>query len=241
VAFAVIDGPRVALVTGATSGIGEGVAQRLLADGWHVVSASRGDGENAPLGSVHIQTDVSDEAAVTALAEQIDARFGRLDLVVNNSGIGPQIPHPDLAAATPALWQEILGVNLFGPWRVIVAVEPLLRRSGGAHIVNVSSLAGVAVLGSSVPYAVSKAGLIHLTKLLAKALAPAIRVNSVAPGWIDTPRNEGWPQRDSIRDELVPLRRLGTPADIADAVIALQNMTYVTGEVICVDGGMHLS
>ena len=232
--------PPVALVTGATSGIGQGVASELIRRGWHVVSASRRGSSEALLGSLHVPTDVADSESVRDLVAVIARTYGRLDLVVNNSGTGPQIPHADLDGATPALWDEILGVNLLGPWHIISASRPLLVASDRAHVVNVTSLAGFSARGSSIPYSVSKAGLGHLTRLLAKALSPQVRVNSIAPGWIDSPRNADWPGREDVRDHQVPLRRLGQPSDIADAVIALDHMTYVTGEIICVDGGMHL-
>lgn len=229
----------VALVTGATSGIGHGIAAHLADIGWSVVSASRGPGDGAPPAATHIRADVGDDASVRALADQIGRAFGRLDLVVNNSGTGPQIPHEDLEAAAPGVWQDILGVNLLGPWRIIAATRELLARSDQGHVVNIASIAGIGPRGSSIPYSVSKAGLIHLTKLLARALAPQIRVNAIAPGWIDSPRNLDWPIREQIR-EAVPLRRLGAPTDVAVVIECLQRMTYVTGETICVDGGLHL-
>jgi ketoreductase RED2 len=230
---------RAALVTGGTSGIGQGIAAALVAEGWEVVVTSRGTADGAPPGSLHVAADVSDPDAVSHLLQEVDQQLGRLDLLVNNAGIGPQIPHDDLDAATPEIWQQILGVNLLGPWHVIARGRRLLEQSGRGHVVNVSSIAGLSALGSSIPYAVSKAGLIHLTRLLARALAPAIRVNAVAPGWIDTPRNATWPGREAML-ERIPLKVHGQPSDIADAVIGLDRMAYVTGEVICLDGGMHL-
>jgi ketoreductase RED2 len=232
-------GSRVALVTGGTSGIGHGVAGALVADGWSVFVTSRSDGAGAPEGCRHITADVSDPDAVAHAIDVVRADFDSLELVVNNAGVGPRIPHADLDAATPELWQEILDVNLVGPWHVVARARPLLDASGVGHVVNVSSVAAISARGSSIPYSVSKAGLLHLTRLLARALAPAIRVNAVAPGWIDSPRNATWPARDAVLKE-IPLRVHGKPSDIADAVLGLHRMAYVTGEVICVDGGMHL-
>ncbi|MCU1614590.1 MAG: putative short-chain dehydrogenase [Frankiales bacterium] len=232
-------GERVALVTGGTSGIGQGVARGLVEEGWRVVVTSRRSGEGAPGGTRYVAADVSDRDAVAHLIDVIREDVGRLDLVVNNAGVGPQIPHADLDAATPELWQEILGVNLLGPWHVVVSARRLLEQSGRGHVVNIASIAAVSARGSSIPYSVSKAGLAHLTRLLARSLAPTIRVNAIAPGWIDSPRNAAWPGRDTTLEQ-IPLRVHGRPADVADAVLGLDRMGYVTGELICVDGGLHL-
>jgi ketoreductase RED2 len=227
-------------VTGGTSGIGQGIARLLVEEGWRVVVTSRSGPEGTPDGAVHVASDVSDRAAVDTLVSVVGERLGRLDLLINNAGIGPRIPHDDLDAADDEVWSSILGINLLGPWHLVAAARPLLAESGRGHVVNVSSVAGISPLGSSIPYSVSKAGLLHLTRLLARALAPSIRVNAVAPGWIDSPRNVDWPARQAMLDQ-IPLRIHGQPVDVATAVLGLDRMTYVTGETICVDGGMHIS
>jgi ketoreductase RED2 len=131
-------------------------------------------------------------------------------------------------------------VNVLGTWNVIQAAAPHLRAGGDGVIINVTSLAGVRPVGSSIPYAVSKAALNHLTVLLANALGPDIRVNAVAPGLIDTPWTADWDVlRETVR-EAAPLRRTGTPADVADACVALVDAKYTTGQVLVVDGGMAL-
>jgi ketoreductase RED2 len=131
-------------------------------------------------------------------------------------------------------------VNVIGTWQVTVAAVPHLRSSEDGVVVNVSSIAGHAATGSSIPYAASKAAVSHLTVLLANALAPKVRVNAVAPGLVDTPWTADW---DVVREFVrahAPLQRVGTPDDIAYVVLALVGASYVTGEVVLVDGGMHL-
>jgi ketoreductase RED2 len=236
----------VALVTGSTSGIGLGIATRLLADGMVVVFNSRGGGDLSPArghgaSATYLAADVADPADAEALVAAVESRFGRLDLLVNNAAVGPTIPHRDLASATPEVWDAVLGVNLLGPWHVIRAAVPILQQSSRAHVVNIASIAGVQVRGSSVPYATSKAALVHLTKLLARALSPGIRVNAVAPGWIDTPRSAGYPVDKEALLSSIPLHRTGSPAEVAAAVVALDSLSYVTGDVLMVDGGLHLT
>jgi ketoreductase RED2 len=183
---------------------------------------------------------VADPASATQLVAATVERYGRLDIVVNNAGTTAVIPHHDLAAATTAIWERILAVNVLGTWSVIQAAVPHLRSTGEGVILNITSLAGVRPVGSSIPYAVSKAALNHLTVLLANALGPEIRVNAVAPGLIDTPWTADWDVvRDAVR-QTAPLRRSGKPEDVADACVALIGARYATGQVLVVDGGMAL-
>ena len=129
---------------------------------------------------------------------------------------------------------------MLGPWNVIQAAAPHLRATGDGVILNITSLAGVRPVGSSIPYAVSKAALNHLTVLLANALGPEIRVHAVAPGLIDTPWTADWDAvREAVR-EAAPLRRSGTPEDVADACVGLVDARYATGQVLVVDGGLAL-
>ncbi|MER7518806.1 SDR family NAD(P)-dependent oxidoreductase [Streptomyces sp. NPDC126499] len=239
---------RVALVTGSSSGIGAAVARRLAAAGYRVavnsarsVEAGRKLAAELP-GAHYIQADVSDEAQAGRLVEETVARFGRLDLLVNSAGTTRFIPHDDFAAASPDVWRRLYDVNVIGVWQTVTAAVPHLRRTGGA-IVNISSQAGVRPGGSSIPYAVTKAAVNHLTKLLAKTLGPEVRVNAVAPGLIDTPWFDGVEGADAAKEHVasvVPLRRVGRPEDIAEAVHDLANASYITGEVLLVDGGGHL-
>ena len=171
--------------------------------------------------------------------EGVLARYGRLDVLVNNAGTTQVIAHPDLAAATPEIWRQLYDLNVIAPFVLVTAAEQALREAQGC-VVNISSLAGVRPTGSSIPYAASKAALNHTTRLLAKALGPAVRVNAVAPGLVDTPWTQDWDEVRSLVRSMAPLRRSATPDDVAEVVLGLIRSTYVTGEVVVVDGGLGL-
>jgi len=244
VAVARLDG-RVALVTGSSSGIGAAIARRLAAEGASVVvnSTSSVDAGRAladEIGGTYLRADVSDDASARALVAGTVQRHGRLDVLVNSAGTTVEIPHTDLEAVTDEVWWRILDVNVLGAWHVIRAAAPHLRATNDGVVVNISSRAGSRPVGSSIPYAVSKAALNHLTALLAAALGPAIRVNAVAPGLITTPWSEGWSAFHERVEADAPLRRVGQPEDVADAVMGMVDARYATGQVLVVDGGMHL-
>jgi NAD(P)-dependent dehydrogenase (short-subunit alcohol dehydrogenase family) len=238
----------VALITGATSGIGAAIARRLAADGYAVVLHSRSSAEAGRAMAVgmanafYVQADIADEAARVRLIDQAAAQWGRLDVLVNNAGISRVIPHGDLVAATPAIWRELHEVNVIAPWHLITLAEPHLRRSDASPcIVNIASHAGVRPKGASIPYAVSKAGLVHMTKLLAVSLAPAIRVNAIAPGLVDTPMTADWAAAQTLWREQAPMRRAALPEDIADVAAMLVASKYITGEIVMADGGLNLT
>ena len=237
---------RVALVTGSSSGIGEAVARSLAGEGARVVvnsssSVAAGEAVAASLPeAVYIQADVGSDAGAGRLVAAAAERWGHLDIVVNNAGTTVRIPHGDLDAATDEVWERILRTNLMGTWWVSRAAVPHLRAAGGGCIVNITSLAGVRPSGSSVPYAVSKAAINHLTLLMARSLGPEVRVNAVAPGLIRTPWTEDWEDLHTAVAGLAPLRRSGEPADVAALVVALARAEYTTGEVVLVDGGLNL-
>jgi ketoreductase RED2 len=191
-------------------------------------------------GGLYLQADVGrpDEAAAL-VARTVDA-CGRLDCVVNNAGTSRKIPHRDLAGVQREDWQSVLDVNLLALWEVSRAAAEPLRESGDGSIVNVTSLAGVIVGGSSIPYAVSKAAANHLTLLLARALAPSVRVNAVAPGMTETPWTGEWHQEREKAAKASPRGRIGTAPEVADAILCLASLSHVTGEVLMVDGGTHL-
>ncbi|PYC83780.1 polyketide synthase [Streptomyces tateyamensis] len=236
----------VALVTGSSSGIGEAVARRLAAAGYRVVvnsarSVAAGQAVAAELpGAVYLQGDVADPQQARELVERTVEQLGRLDLLVNNAGTTRIIPHGDLAAADGEVWREILDVNVIGTWQVTTAAVPHLEATGQGAIVNISSIAGCRPAGSSVPYAVSKAAINHMTRLLAASLGPAVRVNAVAPGLIDTPWTADFTEPRKWVSTQAPLQRVGTTEDVAEAVLALARAAYTTGEVLLVDGGTHL-
>jgi ketoreductase RED2 len=190
--------------------------------------------------AVYVQADVASPEGPARLAAAAVDRWGRLDVLVNNAGTTEVIPHPDLEAASLDVWRRIFEVNVFGTWAVTVACVPALRASSGA-IVNITSIAGLRPTGSSIPYAASKAALNHQGALLAKVLGPEIRVNSVAPGLIDTPWTKDWDAVRSVVRERSPLRRSGRPEDVAEVVVELAAARYVTGQVVAVDGGFTLA
>ena len=235
--------PPVALVTGSSSGIGAQVARRLAKDGYDVVvnsrSAEAGRAVADEVGGTYVQADVADENQARGLVEEVASRFGRLDVLVNNAGTTERIAHANLPAATPDVWRRLYDVNVVAPFVLVTAAEQLLRESQGC-VVNVSSLAGVQPTGSSIPYAASKAALNHTTRLLAKALGPDVRVNAVAPGLVATPWTQDWDDLHQLVAAMAPLRRVATPDDVAEAVLGLVRATYVTGEVLVVDGGLGL-
>ncbi|HUZ42475.1 MAG TPA: SDR family oxidoreductase [Acidimicrobiales bacterium] len=237
---------RVVLVTGSTSGIGEATALRFANCGDMVVFNSRSSvdtGERlaaATPDSMYVQGDVAKSDDCVRLIAAVLARYGRLDVLINNAGTTRVIPHADLKAASLDVWREIFEVNVFGTWSLCIEAMDSLRASHGA-IVNVSSLAGVRPTGSSIPYAASKAAVNHMTALLAKVVGPDVRVNAVAPGLIDTPWTQDWDTVRGFVDTVAPLKRSGKPEDIAEVIEALASSTYVTGQVVVIDGGLGLA
>jgi ketoreductase RED2 len=237
---------RVMIVTGSSSGIGEATARAFDTEGAHVVvnsssSVEAGEKVAASLArGLYVQADVSDPDASAALVDAAVERFGRLDVLVNNAGITQVIPHHDLDAVTDELFRRILEVNVLGAFRLTRLALPHLRAAGDASVVNVTSVAGVRPTGSSVPYAVSKAALNHLTALLANVTGPEVRVNAVAPGLVRTPWTAAWgPVHDSM-SQRAPLARSGEPGDIATAIVDVAASPYLTGQVVVVDGGLSL-
>lgn len=243
---------KVALVTGGGVGTGRAVAIELAKHGCRVgvnYSRSRDEAEATAaeiraLGSeaITLAADVADDAAVRAMTERALLELGRLDVLVNNAGVTSFIAHADLEGVKEEDWNKILSVNLKGPFYAVRAATPALRAARGA-IVNVSSVAGVSGIGSSIPYCASKAALNIMTVALARALAPEIRVNAVAPGFIDT---RWWKDRDGYEavkhfaTERTPLKKVCQPGDVADVVLGLLRSDLVTGQVVVVDGGMTL-
>lgn len=237
---------RVALVTGSASGIGAAVARALDGAGMRVVVNSRKSVDagravaDELTNGAYIQADVADPEQARELVAQAVDRWGRLDVLVNNAGTTAWIPHRDLDAVTDEVWHTILDTNVIGTWNVTRAAVPALRESPDGSVVIIGSLSGVRPGGSSIPYAVSKAAVHHMAKLLAAVLGPEVRVNAVAPGLIETPWTAHWEEaRENVRAN-APLRRSGDPAEIAESVLGLVRSTYVTGDVLVADGGLQL-
>lgn len=236
----------VVIVTGSSSGIGEAIARRLSALGASVVvnsaaSVAAGEklaralGENA----IYVQADISDKAAGERLIAAAIARFGKLDILVNNAGWTTVVPHHDLEALTDDIFARTFDVNVKGTWLLTKAAMPHLTKSDDGCVINITSVAGVRPMGSSIAYAMSKAALNHMTLLLAKSCGP-VRVNAVAPGLVATPWTKDWQaQHDSVKTT-APLRRSATPDDCVEAVLGLLRTRYATGQILVVDGGLTL-
>jgi len=244
---------RVAVVTGGTGGIGLAICRRLADAGANVVVGYNSSQEAAQalahsLPAVHgghaaMQAPVTDTAGLRALATAIELRFGACDLLVNCAGTTRFVPHADLDALDDALIDQILATNVRGPFATIRAMLPLLRKSPAALVVNISSIAAVTANGSNVMYCASKAAVDNMTKSLARALAPVVRVISVAPGLVDTDFVRGLDDRWRAEQvERTPLRALALPDQVAGAVIAAATqLTFTTGAILPVDGGRPLS
>jgi ketoreductase RED2 len=237
---------QVVLVTGSSSGIGEAAARHFAAEGATVVvnsssSVAAGEAVAASLPSAsYIQADVADEDDCRRLLDTTIERHGRLDVLVNNAGTTEVIPHADLDAATVDVFRKIFDVNVFGTWALTRLAMPTLRADGGGAVVTVTSLAGVRPTGSSIPYAMSKAALNHMTALLANVVGPDVRVNAVAPGLVRTPWTRDWGPLHDAMTTRNPLQRSAEPDDIASVIVDVAASAYMTGQVVVVDGGLGL-
>jgi NAD(P)-dependent dehydrogenase (short-subunit alcohol dehydrogenase family) len=242
-----LDG-QVAVVTGAAKRIGRSVALRLAAEGAAVVvnyATSKTDAEGvvreiASKGAraIAVQGDVTRRADVKKLMAATEGEFGRIDILVNNAGMFFPAKFEEL---TEEQWDRIMNVNLKSQYLCAQEAAPAMKKRGRGRIVNLASLGGLLAWPAYTHYCVSKAGVIMLTRCLARALAPEILVNSVAPGTIEFPGDE-IRQAEHMKDyiEQVPLHRTGRGEDIAEAVAYLVKSDFVTGQTIAVDGGRML-
>ncbi len=237
---------RVAIVTGSSSGIGEQIARRLSALGASVIvnsSSSVADGrkvaESLETQSLYVQADISDKRAAVNLIDTTINRFGKLDILINNAGWTTLIPHHDLDALTDEIFEKTFDVNVFGTWWLTKAAMPFLKSSADGNVVNITSVAGLRPIGSSIAYAMTKAALNHMTLLLAKSCSP-VRVNAVAPGLVKTPWTQDWQNQHDNVASVAPLHRSATPDDCAEAVIGLIRNKYATGQILAIDGGLSL-
>src|SRR5580698_580842 len=238
---------KIALVTGSATGAGRAIALRFAKHGFGVVvNYSRSEAEarqtledvkKLGVPAILCKATVSDDAQVRAMVEQCRLELGGLDVLVNNAGTTHFVPHTDLDALTDPIWDEIFQVNLKGAFYACRAAMPLLRQRRGS-IVNISSVAGLQGHGSSIPYSASKAAMNCMTQSLARAFAPEVRVNAVAPGPILTRWLEGHMDHVEMAIAQTPLKRAASPDDVADVVFFLAaGTTLMTGQVVVVDGG----
>jgi len=240
----------VALVTGGNGGLGQRICHALAAEGANIAvvyakSQEQATGVARDLTSRHqidaaaFACDIVDAAAIERLIGDVEKRFGRIDILVNDAAYNKSIPFPDLDGLTPELWDTILAVNLTGPMRLTKAIAPVMKAQGRGRIVNIASVAGLGPTGSSIAYAVSKAGLIHLTRCMAVALAPETLVNCVAPGLL-----EGTRATSNLRPEQVEraasgslLKKAADKDDCAQMVVAMCRTETMTGQTVVIDAG----
>jgi ketoreductase RED2 len=167
------------------------------------------------------------------------SKFGQLDILINNAGWTTLVAHHDLDSLTDEIFEKTFDVNVFGTWWLTKAAMPHLKKSTDGNIVNITSIAGVRPVGSSIAYAMTKAALNHMTVLLAKSCGP-VRVNAVAPGLVETPWTRDWQAQHDNVSRVAPLKRSATPQDCGEATIALIRNKYATGQIFVVDGGLTL-
>jgi 3-oxoacyl-[acyl-carrier protein] reductase len=247
---------RAALVTGAATGIGRAAALALARAGYDVLinyhsseaaaNATAAEAEAAGVRALVHQCDVSDESAVRAMVEACRTTFGRLDVLINNAGTTTNVPPSDLEGLSVEEWDRVLAVNARSVFLVTRAAAPLLKAAHGC-VVNTASIVGLRPGPQPLPYAASKAVVVNLTKTLALALAPEVRVNAVAPGWMEGDwmrrmLGENYDGLMARRARYTPLQRCVTPEDVAESMMSLiQSNRFVTGEIVVVDGGFTSS
>ena len=241
---------KVALVTGGNGGLGQRICHALAREGVSIAVMYAQSREQAEAvaqeiaGRHQVQAaafgcDITSPAAVTQLVAAVTARFGQLDILVNDAAYNKAIPFTDLDSLTEEVWEKIMAVNLTGPMRMIKAVAPVMKAQGNGRIVNISSVAGFGPQGSSIAYAVSKAGLNHLTKCMALALAPQVLVNCVAPGLLEGTRATANLRQEQITNSAV-LSLLKKPADkedCAEMVVTMCRTETMTGQTVVIDSG----
>jgi 3-oxoacyl-[acyl-carrier protein] reductase len=249
--------PQTAIITGSATGIGAAVARRLAAKGTHVVinytkSADEAEATAAEcraLGGEALvcRADVSRDEDCRRLAEAALGAWGRIDYLVNNAGTTVFAAQGNLDAVQAEDFRRIYDVNVIGAFQMVRAVAPAMKAAGRGAVVNVSSIAGLAGIGSSIAYAASKGALNTLTLSLARSLAPAIRVNAVCPGMVTTRwlqqglGADRYNQMLAATEAATPLKRASGPDEIAEPVVwLLDGASHITGEMISVDAGMHL-
>lgn len=241
---------RLALVTGGNGGLGQRICHALAREGADIAvicarSRDQAEAVARDLAGAHgvqaaaFACDITDGAAVEALVRDVTAHFGRLDILVNDAATNVAIPFQDLDSLTMEVWDRILAVNLTGPMRLTKAVAPVMKAQGWGRIVNIASVAGLGPSGSSIAYAVSKAGLIHLTRCMAVALAPEVLVNCVAPGLLEGTRATANLRPEQIERSAATalLRKPADKDDCAEMVATMCRTSTMTGQTVVIDAG----
>lgn len=248
---------KVAIVTGSATGVGAAAAIMLAERGCNVVinyTRSQAEAEATAetcrargAEAIVFQADVSDDDACQAMARAAFDKWGRIDYLINNAARTKFNPYPKLDGVSKQDFLDIYAVNVVGAYQMVRAVEPYMRKQGSGAIVNDSSIGGVTGIGSSIPYAVSKAALNMMTKSLAHVLAPEIRINAVVPGMIQTRWLKGGLGDEQYEGMLkataqqLPLRKVATAEDVAEVLVwFLESAALITGETLIVDSGIHL-
>ncbi|HLQ32568.1 MAG TPA: SDR family oxidoreductase [Chloroflexota bacterium] len=230
------------VVTGGRGGLGSRICEAFLEAGSRVMAADIVPTKSGRLiaGAVQRQADTATHEGIRAMVDAAVAEFGAIDVLVNNAGINQWVEFTDLAGMTDELWNRILATNLTGPWLCAKAVAPVMQRQQRGRIVSVASIAGLRPSGSSIAYCLAKAGVIHLTRCLAVALAPHVLVNAVAPGLM-----EGTGMTVNLSDEFIEgtkhLSVLGRSAkleDVAAQIVAFARSDTITGQTVPVDAGV---
>ena len=247
---------KIAIITGGGTGVGRATALQLAAKGCSVLlnysRSSREAEETAEackkLGvwAEAFQADISNEEDCLALVKRVEEKYGKLDILVNNAGTTKVVPHSNLGGLSQDDWDHILGVNVIGTFQMTRAAEKILRASGNAEVVMISSLSGLRPIGSSIAYCASKAAVNSLTQTLSKVLAPQVRVNAICPGfitgrWQKMMQGDGYEQTIQAVIDSTPLQKAADPADIADAVLGIiEGSDMLTGQILLVDGGQNI-
>ena len=244
----------VALVTGGNGGLGQRICHALAREGVHVAvmyaqSRDQAEGVARDLASRHqinaaaFQCEITDDESVGKVVDDVVQRFGRIDILVNDAAYNKSVQFTDLDGLTMEVWDKIIAVNLTGPFRLTKAVAAVMKAQGQGRVVNIASVAGVAPTGSSIAYAVSKAGLIHLTKCMAVSLAPSVLVNCVAPGLL-----EGTRATANLRPEFIAqgaatslLKKPADKDDCADMVVTMCRTETMTGQTMVIDSGRYFT
>ena len=248
---------KVAIITGGGTGVGRATALDLARRGCSVAinysrsvdeaTATAAEVEKLGVRAIPVQADVADDAQCRALVATTLRELGRVDVLVQSAGITVFVPHANLDAITADDWQRILGVNLIGAFQMARAVKAPMDAAGAGVIVNVSSVAGIAAIGSSIPYCTSKAALNNLTIALARTFGPRIRVVAVAPGfitgrWLEGGLGPAYAPIKKAMEAKSPLGRVCDPEDVSAAIVSLIcGSDLVTGVVVPVEGGMLIS